>query len=224
VELAPELAAAFGDTAVGVIEGGRTSYGVLVPVPGAGPQQDVAGLFRGPDLLARSRHPEPVIDALVAQVGAHAPPEGGILLEAVAVGHGRRVVLVAPPANRVAFERVAARHGLATAPGAAVMVAADGRTARLGAPWLGFDRARAAQAVAGRAHVGAAPAALTPGDYEIVAVGASTPTVATAFGELAPSASFPVGDGPLRLVHALGATVPILSADDLATISRTTRV
>jgi hypothetical protein len=221
-ELAPELAAAFGDSAMGVIEAGRTSYGVLVPASGTGPAHDVAGLYRGPDLLARSRHPEPVIDALVAQVGAHTPPEGGVLLEAVAVGHGDRVVLVAPPANRVAFERAAGRHGLATAPGAAVMVGPDARTARLGAPWLGFDRARGAAAVADRAHVGEAPATLVPGDYEIVGLGASAPTVATAFGELAPSASFPVGDGPLRLVRALGAAVPILRADDLAGISLTT--
>src|SRR3954467_10357066 len=137
-ELAPELAAAFGGVAMGVIDAGRTSYGVLVPVPGAGMPQVVAGLYRGPDLLARSRHPEAVIDALVAQVGAHAVPEGGVLLEALAVGHGDRVALVTPPANRVSYERAAARHGLATAPGTAVVVAPDGRTARLGAPWLDF--------------------------------------------------------------------------------------
>jgi hypothetical protein len=221
-ELAPELAAAFGAAAMGVIEAGRTSYGVLVPTPVAGPQQDVAALYRGPDLLARSRHPEPVIDALVAQVGAHAVPNGAVLLEAVAVGHGDRVALISPPVNRVAFERSAARRGLATAPGTAVVVAPDGRTAWLGAPWLGFDRARAGRAVAGRVHAGASPATLPPGHYEIVALGASRPTIATAFGELAPSASLAVGDGPLRLVHTLGALVPILRADDLAAISRTT--
>jgi hypothetical protein len=220
-DVAPELAGAFGDRAIGVVDAGRTSYGVLLPVPVAGPQQDVAGLYRGPDLLARSRHPEPVVDALVAQVGAHAVPDGGVLLDAVAVGHGSRVVLVAPPANRVAFERAATRLGLSTAPGTAAVVAPDGRTAWVGAPWLGFDRARAARAVTGRAHVGDTPATLIPGEYEIAALGASTPTVAAVFGELAPAASFSVGDRPLRLLHALGGAVPILRADDLDGISRT---
>ena len=52
--------------------------------------------------------------------------------------------------------------------------------------------------------------------------GASVPTVATAFGELAPAHSFAVGDGPLRSCVALGASVPVVPADDLDAISRTT--
>jgi hypothetical protein len=65
------------------------------------------------------------------------------------------------------------------------------------------------------------PPALAPGAYEIVALGASVPTTATAFGELAPARAFPVGDGPLRLVHELGSAVPLVRADDLDAISRT---
>ena len=221
-ELAPELAAAFGATAMGVIEAGRTSYGVLLPAAGAGPVQAVAGLYRGPDLLARSRHPEPVVEALIAQVGAHALPAGGVLLEAVAVGRRGRVALVAPPANRVAFERAAARRGLATAPGTAVVVAPGGTTVLTGAPWLEVDRDRIARAVRDRAHTGDALPMLAPGAHEIVALGASVPTVATAFGELAPAHSFGVGVDPLPAVVALGASVPVLPADDLDAISRTT--
>jgi Coenzyme PQQ synthesis protein D (PqqD) len=221
-ELAPELAAAFGPTAMGVIEAGRTSYGVLLPAPGAGSVQDVAGLYRGPDLLARARHPEPVVEALIAQVGAHCVPAGGVLLEAVAVGRNGRVALVAPPANPVAFERAAARQGLATAPGTAVVVAPGGRTVLTGAPWLDVDRDRIARAVRDRAHTGDALPTLAAGEHEIVALGASVPSVATAFGELAPAVSFAVGDGPLRSVAALGTVVPIVVADDLEAISRTT--
>ncbi len=221
-ELAPELAAAFGGSAMGVIDAGRTSYGIVVPVAAAGSRHDVTRLYRGPDLLARSRHPEPVADALIAQVGAHALPAGWVLLDAVAVGRDGRVVLVPPPANRVAFERSAARRGLATAPGTAVVARRDGRTVKTGAPWLGVDRERLARALRDRAHIGSAPPALAPGEHEIAALAASAPSVATAFGELAPASSFSVGDGPLRLVHDLGGSVPVVAADDLDEISRLT--
>jgi hypothetical protein len=220
-EFAPELAAAFGGRALGVLDAGRTSYGVKLPVPASGPRHDVARLYRGPDLLARSRHPEPVVDALIAQIGAHAVPPGRVLLDAVAVGRDGRVVLVAPPANGVAFERMAARRGLAIAAGTAVVAGPEG-VVTVGAPWLGVDRDALAGALRDRAHLGPAPLALAPGDHELVGFGASPPTIAAAFGALAPSITFGVGDGPLRLVHDLGASVPVVEADDLAAISRLT--
>jgi hypothetical protein len=220
---APELAAALGERAMGVLDdGGRTSYGVVLPDAASGPRQDVACLFRGPDLLARSRHPEPVVEALLAQIGAHAVPAGRVLLDAVAVGRAGRVALVGPPANRVAFERRAASVGLAAAPGAAVVVEPSGRVATTGAPWLGADRDRLRRAVRDRAHPGAAPIALPAGDHDVVALGASVPTVARAFGELAPASSFDVGDAPLRLLRDLGDAVPVVGADDQDAISRTT--
>ena len=72
-----------------------------------------------------------------------------------------------------------------------------------------------------RAHRAAADG-VARATHEIVALGASVPTVATVFGELAPAASFAVGDGPLRLLRDLGARVPISPADDLEAISRAT--
>ncbi len=190
---APELAAALGEAAMGVLDdGGRTSYGVVLPVPVPGPRQDVACLFRGPDLLARSRHPEPVVDALLAQIGAHAVPAGLVLLDAVAVGRAGRVALVAPPAKRVAFERRAERAGRAVAPGTAVVVEPTGGVATRARRGSGADRGRLA-VPCGRVHAGPPPHRLAAGDHGIVALGASVPTVARAFGELAPAELVPGG-------------------------------
>ena len=116
---------------MGVIE--RRPQLLRRPAAGAGAParvQDVARLLRGPDLLARSRHPEPVVDALVAQVGAHCVPAGSVLLEAVAVGRDGRVALVAPPANRVAFERARGAAGPRRRARDRVVVAPTGRVRR----------------------------------------------------------------------------------------------
>jgi len=85
------------------------------------------------------------------------------------------------------------------------------------------DRPRLWHALRDRAHVGIAPPALPAGDYEIVALGASVPALATAFGELAPESSFAVDDGPLQALRDLGAAVPLVEHDDLDAISRMTR-
>lgn len=216
-EFAPALAGALAARHVGMVDGEGTSYGVVLPAPAPAGIQPVACLYRGPDLLARSRHPEVVVDAMLARLGTHARPAGSVVLDAVAVGRDDRVVLVPAPVNRVRFERDAQARGLATAPGSVTVVA--GATAWVGAPWLDADRDALLRAVADRAHVGAVPAVLAPGAYRIVGLGASVPTPSRAFGELAPAERGITDLAPLLALRALAASVPLLHAADLAGIS-----
>ena len=140
---------------------GRTSYGVLLPAAGAGPR---AGRRRsataGPICSPGPGTPSPSSRRWSPRSAPTPCRPAAVLLEAVAVGRAGRVALVAPPANRVAFERAAARHGLATAPGTAVVVARRRRPpCSPGAPWLGVDRDRIARA---RCATGRTPATALP--------------------------------------------------------------
>ena len=214
------LTAALGDGVVlGVLAepAGRPSYGVVVPdATDARRLREVPRLHRGPDVLVRARRAQRVLDALVTLVSHHRTPDS-LRLDALPVGDGARVVLVPPPRNRVAFERAAARAGLAVGDLASVVVDPEHRTATLGPVGLEVDREPLRQAAAARGDVGFEPPSLGWGTVPVAAVavrGAPTPT--SAFAELAPLLAGPPArlEPVLAFVHA----VPIVEGTKVATI------
>jgi hypothetical protein len=221
-QFAPALARSLADRVVGVVEEPevRAAYGVVLPFAPGGPVTEVARLYRGPDVLARSRRAESVVRALLSQLGAHALPPGHALLEAVAVGRAGAVVLVPVPRRPVAFERAAARFGLAVADSSLVTVEEASGRAVVGAPWLGVDLDALDRATAARARLGRPPVDLPWGAYDIVGIAASAPEVGRVFGETGPTAPLGAGGDSLGAVVDLCARVSVIGVGDLAVIDR----
>ncbi len=214
------LTAALGDGVVlGVLPepAGRPSYGVVVPdATSARRLREVPRLHRGPDVLVRARRAQRVLDALVTLVSHHRAPDS-LRLDALPVGDGTRVVLVPPPTNRVAFERAAARAGLAVGDLASVVVDPEQQTATLGPVGLHIDREPLRQVAAARGDVGYEPPSLAWGTVPVAAVAVrGTPTPTSAFAELAPL----LAGVPARLepVLAFARAVPIIEGIEVATI------
>jgi hypothetical protein len=213
---AESLHGALGDRALGVVDDPvtRAGYGVVLPAPGAsGSRHDLARLHRGPDVLARHRRPEPVVRALLAQIGIHALPPGHVPLEAMVVGDDHGVVVMPVPPRRPRFARAMEARGLGVSIGSVVVLASDGRSVHLDAPWLDADADALAAAVADRAWSEVTPV-LDRGVHEVVAVGASAPTTARVFGEMAPTTGPATGRAALDAVRALAAAVPVVDAAD----------
>ena len=220
------LAQALPGRVVGVVDDpvDRASYGVVLPTAGArGAATEVARLVRGPDVLARSRRAEPVVRALLTQIGAHARPPGLALLEAVAVGNDDAVVLVPPSRQPVRFERHAAGLGLRVAASALVAIDAAAGRAVVGAPWLHADHARLDRAVEGRARIGTEPRNLAWGDYRIAGVVASAPDAGRVFGELGPTAPLGASGDALGAVIDLCDRVPVIVDGDLPAVAEALR-
>lgn len=206
---------------------GRPSYGVVIPSrSGTAGREDLARLHRGPDVLLTSRSPERVLSGLLTQVASHDIPPGHTLLEGLAVGRSDRVVIRAVPANRVRFERAAARHGLAVSDAPVLALARGSMAVVIGAPQLrpnveimqAFARARA------RRHdndIGT----LTWGDYHVVGFGVEgNPGVPSVLGELGATAG-PEGSAGSVLRELLDgfASRPILSCPSLEQIAELVR-
>jgi hypothetical protein len=217
-------------------------YGVVLP---AGPRdpgvQELPRLHRGARVVLRSRDPERVVRALLAQLAAHAAPPELPALRGLAVGRDsgpvRRVVLVPEPANRVAYERAAQAAGLAVSAAAVVFVdaAADPPAVVLGAPAFGagdqraaapdppaldtgaaFDPEPLAAVARGRLHLGAEPAPLPVGRYAVAGIAVPGPAnAATVLAELAPPRRGGIDPHPaLAALLALVERVPIVSGTD----------
>ena len=148
----------------------RPSYGVVLPAtqPDDGPRS-VARLHRGPDVLFRSRDSERVLRALLAQLATHAPPDGGLVLEAVAVGVDQSVTLVGLPDNRVAFARRADRSGLRVSDAPNIVVMPERGVAQVGTDWSDVDP-HALHDLAVRRGDAHEPGALPWGEYPISAL------------------------------------------------------
>ncbi len=213
------MTAALGDCVVGVLTdaAGRPSYGVVLPDATAAAHhiREVTRLYRGPDVLLRARRSTRVLDALVTQVSHHRL-RGGLLLDALAVGDGEQVVLVPEPRNRVAFERAAARAGLAVGDLASVVVE-DETIAHLGPVDLEIDRSRLVDLAASRGDAGFEPPPLGWGRVQIAALAVQGPaTSSSVLAEMAPLlAGEPAPLGPLlACAHAVpivrGVGIPVL--------------
>ena len=218
--LADPMATALRGHAIGVLDEPerRPSYGIVVPEAGrVRGAQEVSRLYRGPDILARSRRPQRVLDALVAQISHHRA-SGQTLLDALAVGDGARVVLVPPPPNPVGFERAVTRRGLAVGDLASVMID-DRHAAHIGAVDLDVDRAAIEAIAASRGDVGREPPPLRWGTYPIAGLAVrGVPTRTSAFSELGPLlAGEPAS---LASMLSLAAAVPIVNGVDVDTLAR----
>lgn len=220
-ELAGPLATVLRDHVVAVLEqpSGRPSYGVVVPDARRRARvREVSRLYRGPDVLARARHPRRVLDALMTVI-AHHRADGYLHLDAVAVGDGARVVLVPPPANRVGFERSATRFGLAVADLDRVMI--DSRTgeACIGAIGADLDLSALDAVIAARGQVGEEAPSLAWGSYPVAALGVMGPAVpVTAFSELGPLLA--TDPEPLGPMIAFTSAVPIVSGFTMEELAR----
>lgn len=222
-EVGRALDAAFGARALGRrdVSIDRPSYGVVLPRPSTdrGPT-DLARLHRGPDVLLRSRDPERVLRALITLIAAHDPPPGHALLEGLAVGANGRAAIVPVPANRVRFERAAARFGLAVSDPPVTMVGLEPATAVVGAPGV-IDLEPLRAVAAHRQHRDGEPAPLAWGTYELVAIAVSgRPDAASVVGELGPSVGSQIRGGPalaelLRFIRS----VPIVMSPSVEQIA-----
>lgn len=227
-EIADALEAALGLRARGRrdISIDRPSYGVVIPRPSRQRgRTDLARLHRGPDVLLASRDPERVLRALVTQISSHDPPAGHTILEGLAVGTNRRVVIVPAPVNRVRFERAAGRFGLAVSDPPVTTVEPGSLTAVVGAPWFGIDFGPLRVVTATRQHRDGEPTPLAWGSYDVVAIAVSgRPDVANVVGELGPSVgvvppSRAALEEQLRFISAL----PVVSRPTLEQIAELTR-
>ncbi len=188
-EVAAAIAAAFGPSAVGRVEPNLAppSYGVVLPEPAIrSALQPVSLLYRGPDILFRSRDPERVLRALVAQVASHQVPTGFLALEGLVVGRAGRAVVIPVPANRVAFGRVAAREGLAVSDSPVALVAVDPLTVTCGPVGLDVHLEPLQRVATSRRSLGGETAPLPWDTYELAAIMvAGSPGPAAILGELA---------------------------------------
>lgn len=228
-EVAGALDAAFGGRSLGRrdVSIDRPSYGLVLPRPSPEPgPTDLARLHRGPDVLLRSRDPERVLRALVTLIAAHEPPTGHALLEGLAVGAKGRAVIVPVPANRVRFERSAARLGLAVSDPPVTMVGLDPATAVIGAPGFDGDLGPLRVVAASRQRRDGEPAPLAWGTYELVAIAVSgRPDAAGVIGELGPSVGSQIRGGPalpelLRFIRSVP-IVTSLSVEQIAELVAT---
>ncbi|MGZ6886068.1 MAG: HPr-rel-A system PqqD family peptide chaperone [Acidimicrobiia bacterium] len=165
----------------------RPSYGLVVPAhDGGGGLRALARLQRGPDVLIRGREAMRAIRGLVTLLGVHEVP-GLLRLEATAVGDGDRVVLLAPPANPVRFERDATARGLMVAELAAVTI--EDHAVRIGPPTAAapVDLGAFDEVLAARGDAGRDPDALPWGLYPLAAIAvAGEATPLGAFAEVGP--------------------------------------
>ncbi len=219
-EVVRSLEGVLGNRVIGRLDPAedRPAYGVVLPQgPAAGPAVEVARLHRGPDVLLRSREPGRVLDALLAQVATHVVDPGAVVLEGLVVGRGNSAVVVPVPANRVAFERDAARVGLSCADIPSAVLLADSATVRVGAEPLVGTRGSLAELAASRRRIEGESPGLDWGRYDLRAVVvAGTPNVASVLGEFGPSvdAATAVPDLP-TLIRQLR-PLPVRSGDPLA--------
>ncbi len=223
-QVASALEHALGDRAIGRIDHpeDRPAYGVVLPsAPSRGPMTEVSRLHRGPDVVLRSRSPERVLDAVLAQIATHLIQPGEMVLEAMSVGRSDAVVVVPIPKNRVAFERAAARAGLRCADIPSTILAADEPTVVTGAAALHPDRRALAEVAAARHHLEGEPDGLAWGRYRVASVlVAGPPTVASVLGEMAPSVASETTHGDLDEVVARLRALPVRSGISLATVIR----
>ena len=214
-EVAAALVAALGPRVLAHLDRPqeRASYGLVIP---AGPRDrrpaDLARLHRGPDVLLASRDPERVVRALVAQLATHALPPKHVLLDAIAVGGGGRVMVAPLPSTRAPFERGVARVGFGISDASAVVVGLDPPTVVVGNPWPEIDLEPLTRVAARRRHLGDEPSALAWGTYELSAIAVAGPAnLASVLGELATTAQ-PGGAASLTPLLDLVAAVPIVTA------------
>ena len=198
-DVAAALVAALGDHAVTVLDDpdGRPSYGVVLPDASVAPgPRPVARLQRGPDVLLRSRRPERVLRALLAQIGQHLAGPELVRLDAVVVGASGGTVLAPVPMNPVAFERAAGRLGLAVGDLPSVLVDPADTSVLLGPVGFVPELARLMEVAARRGDIGREDPPLPWGRRPLTAITVAGPPGATAvLGELGPL----LGDEPAPL-------------------------
>jgi hypothetical protein len=159
-------------------------------------------------VLARSRRPDTVVQALLTQIGAHARPDHLVVVEAVAVGGPGGVVLVPTPARTVAFEHALADLDVAVAGAGLCFLDAMTGVVVVGAAWLDLGADRLDEMVRDRALSERTPPALAWGRYELLALATSEPGAGRAFGEIGPTAPFGDGRAPLGAVLGAAHRVP----------------
>ena len=215
-EVAAALEHALGSRVVGRTDPRQTrpSYGVVTPprsrIPG---RHDLARLHRGPDVLLASRRPERVLSGLLSQVASHDPPTGHTVLEALAVGHSGRVVVLAVPANRVRFERAMARHGLEVSDAPVLCVESTAMTVAVGGSQFEPSVERLHAFAAARPQLHDEIKNLSWGDYEVMGFGVEgDPGVPSVLGELGATAGSTLSSGSAFAALLAGvASRPILS-------------
>ncbi len=218
-EVADALVAAIGRRVLRVETdpADRASYGLIVP--SFARNRDpvaLARLHRGPDVLLTSRDPLRVLRAALAQIVIHAPVDGVQLLEGIAVGRDGRVVIIAAPANRVAFERSAAELSLGVSDASMVMVGVSPPRVTIGAPDLGVDFGPLEALATARQSLAEPARQLSWGRYDLAGIGVNgLPNAASVVGELGPRlGTMPAGG--VRLT-------PLLSLPDEVSVGQGTR-
>ncbi len=156
--------------------------------PGGGPQP-LDLLYRGDTVAARSRRPDRIMQALVANLASYGDLDavGLATVNGLVVGRGDRAVIVEPPPDSVRFRHALARRGLLMADLRVAMVDPGRREVVVGAPGLDVDLAPIDALATG--PVEGEPAPLPWGRYRLVAIGVSPPpTPSSALLALGPEA------------------------------------
>jgi Coenzyme PQQ synthesis protein D (PqqD) len=142
--------------------------------PGGGPQR-LDLLHRGDTVAARSRRPDRIMRALVANLASYGDLDavGLAPLNGLVVGRGDRAVIVEPPPDSVRFRNALARQGLLVADLRVALVDPERREVVVGAPGLVVDLAPI-EALATEPP-GHEPAPLPWGRYRVVGICVSPP-------------------------------------------------
>jgi hypothetical protein len=184
--------------------------------PPAGGLQQLDLLHRGATVAARSRRPDQILRALVAQLASYGDlrAAGLAVVNGMVAARDDRAVIMTAPHDTIGFRHALARHGVLVADLPVAVVDPASVEVVVGAPGLDVDL-EPINALANE-PTDAEPASLPWGRYRLIALGvAGPPSPSTALLEFGPE----VGDhrdhpGTIDALLALFESVPVTDAVD----------